>query len=151
MFPPVVDYFHSGQRVCLVRRHALDSRPGCLREDDRSLFPSLDLCLVGRAGPPRIRRAGAARSHQEVVGGIQGAIVLALAIYDNAVYHETIASLRSRWRAILNPRRSSKPAIASENSSSHYAKRQRVATIKGGWYRPLMVCYRPQPESARIG
>jgi TetR/AcrR family transcriptional repressor of lmrAB and yxaGH operons len=67
MFSSVVDYFHSGQRVCLVGAMALDS--------SRDAF---------------------ARLSQEVVGGIQGAIVLARAINDNAVFMETIASLRSR-------------------------------------------------------
>jgi TetR/AcrR family transcriptional regulator, lmrAB and yxaGH operons repressor len=96
MFSRVVDYFRSGQRVCLVGAMALDSSREAFTDEISSYFRRWIAALSGA-----LRRRGftdqeAARLAREVVGGIQGAIVLARAINDNAVFMETIALLKSR-------------------------------------------------------
>lgn len=96
MFSSVVEYFHSGQRVCLVGAMALDSSRDVFADQISSYFRRWISALSAALWRRGFTDRKASRLAQEVVGGIQGAIVLARAINDNAVFMETIASLRSR-------------------------------------------------------
>ena len=96
MFSAVVDYFRSGQRVCLVGAMALDSSRDAFAKTIAAYFRRWIFALSAALRRRGFTEQEAARLSQEVVGGIQGAIVLARAINDNAVFMETIASLRSR-------------------------------------------------------
>lgn len=96
MFSSVVDYFRSGQRVCLVGAMALDSSRDAFAKTIAAYFRRWIFALSAALRRRGFTEQEAARLSQEVVGGIQGAIVLARAINDNAVFMETIASLRSR-------------------------------------------------------
>jgi AcrR family transcriptional regulator len=98
MFASVTDYFSQGRRVCLVGALAL--------EDTRDRFAAalagyfnrwigaLERAL-GRRGHGRKR---ARRLAEEIVAGVQGAIVLARATGDPALFVRTVERLKRRAR-----------------------------------------------------
>ncbi len=90
------DYFRSGQRVCLVGAFALGETRDRFAEPLRDYFAkwivSLSAALI-RAGHDEVRARELA---EETVGGIQGAIVIARALRDPAIFDRTIDTLRAR-------------------------------------------------------
>lgn len=96
MFDSVTAYFRSGRRACLVGTLALS--------DARDRFAVAVSGYFGRwagALSLALRRRGldeaeASRMAEEVVAGIQGAIVLARAIDQPAIFDRAILHLRSR-------------------------------------------------------
>ena len=96
MFTAVRDYFRSGQRICLVGLLGLgDSRDrfAVVIEDYFARWiTALETALVrlGRAEHQAREQA------EEVVAGIQGAIVLARALGSPATFSRTLARLRVR-------------------------------------------------------
>jgi len=89
-------YFHSGRRVCLVGAFALDDARDRFAAEIRSYFERWVADLTGalrRAGRPE---AEAVRLAEESVGGIQGALTLARAFDDPAVFSRTMAIIRQR-------------------------------------------------------
>ncbi len=94
MFEATEAYFRSGRRVCLVGCFALGEVRDRFAEAVRSYFQrwvdALDLAL-GRAGasPDEARRHAV-----DVVGGIQGAIVLARALDDPEIFSGILARIR---------------------------------------------------------
>jgi len=129
----------SFRTTCLPRRAwRVDSKPGCLAKTNRALFPSLDLCLVGRAGAARIRRAGGPRLSQEVVAASRA----------RSSWRVRSMTTPCSWNHRLAPialRCDPEPAaIASKPRSllkilTPYANDKRVATIKADGDRPLML------------
>jgi TetR/AcrR family transcriptional repressor of lmrAB and yxaGH operons len=77
MFSSVVDYFRSGQRVCLVGAMALDSSRDAFAETISAYFRRWIFVLSAALRHRGFTEQEAARLAQEVVGSIQGAIVLA--------------------------------------------------------------------------
>ncbi|MFZ9501300.1 MAG: TetR/AcrR family transcriptional regulator [Beijerinckiaceae bacterium] len=100
MFDAVAEYFRSGRRVCLVGAFALsDSRDHfavALRAYFDRWIAALKQALI-RAGRDE---AAAAALAEEAVAGVQGAIVLARALDDPAVFARCMARLKAR----LEPR-----------------------------------------------
>jgi TetR/AcrR family transcriptional regulator, lmrAB and yxaGH operons repressor len=96
MFSAVVEYFRSGERVCLVGAMALDSSRDAFADQISSYFRRWISALSAALRRRGFNDQQASRLAQEIVGGIQGAIVLSRAIDDNAVFADIIASLRSR-------------------------------------------------------
>ena len=96
MFDLVDRYFRSGRRVCLVGVLAVgdvrDRFAGPVRAYFARWIAALAAALV-EAGRPD---ADAAALAEEVVAGIQGAIVLARALDDPGVFSRTMAKLRER-------------------------------------------------------
>lgn len=96
MLEAASDYFRSGRRVCLVGAFALgetrDRFAGALRDYFARWIASLAAALM-RAG---YDKASARALAEETVGGIQGAIVIARALQDPAVFDRAIAGLRKR-------------------------------------------------------
>ncbi|MCJ2134348.1 TetR/AcrR family transcriptional regulator [Methylobacterium sp. J-026] len=96
MFEAVERYFRSGQRVCLIGVLALGAGRDRFGAAVRSYFARWIEALAAS-----LRRAGHGESAstalaEEVVAQIQGAIVLARALDDPALFTRRLATLRSR-------------------------------------------------------
>jgi TetR/AcrR family transcriptional repressor of lmrAB and yxaGH operons len=86
-------YFHSGRRACLVGAFALDSTRDRFAVAIRDYFVHWIKALEGalrRAGVDATRAKSLA---EEVVLGVQGALVLARALNDEAVFKRTLERL----------------------------------------------------------
>lgn len=96
MFDDVGRYFLSGRRVCLVGVFALGNERDRFAARIRDYFAAWIEALAGalvRAGrEPKVAKSLA----EEVVGGIQGALVLARALDRTDVFAETLHRLRQR-------------------------------------------------------
>jgi len=97
MWRAVDEYFHSGARVCLVGAFALDETRDRFAAAIGDYFARwidvLTAALKG-AGVPEPRQAAL-----EIVGGIQGALVLSRALNNPGVFVETTARLRQMGSA----------------------------------------------------
>lgn len=96
MFDEVGRYFRSGRRVCLVGVFALGNERDRFAVRVRDYFAAwidaLAAALVRAGHEPKEATAMA----HEVVGGIQGALVLARAFDRTDVFEETLQRLRKR-------------------------------------------------------
>lgn len=96
MFADVSRYFLSGQRVCLVGVFALgnerDRFAVMVRDYFAAWIEALASALVRAGRKPKEARALA----EEVVGGIQGALVLARALDSTDVFAETLKRFEKR-------------------------------------------------------
>ncbi len=94
MWRAVDVYFHSGQRVCLIGAFALDATRDRFGEPIKIYFErwvrALESALIRGGAAP----AMAAALAEEVVLGIQGALVLARALDDDAVFSRALERLR---------------------------------------------------------
>ncbi|MCJ2018492.1 TetR/AcrR family transcriptional regulator [Methylobacterium sp. E-065] len=96
MFDAVETYFRSGRRVCLVGVVALGSERDRFGEAVRSYFARWVAALAGALERSGRDIAGSTALAEEIVAQIQGAIVLARALDDPAVFTRTITALRAR-------------------------------------------------------
>ncbi|CAO4147937.1 Transcriptional regulator, TetR family [Methylorubrum thiocyanatum] len=96
MFRTVAEYFRSGRRVCLVGALSLSDARDRFGEKLRAYFAEWVVALseaLVRAGHPSEMADALA---EEVVGGIQGALVLARALDRTEVFERILAGLRDR-------------------------------------------------------
>ena len=96
MFKAVDDYFRSGRRVCLVGALALTDSRDLFARRIRGYFADWTEALadgLARAGHDR-RRARALA--EETVAAIQGALVLARATHDPALFQRALARCKQR-------------------------------------------------------
>ncbi len=96
MFATVTDYFRSGRRVCLVGALSLSDARDRFGEALRRYFARWVEALAGaliRAGHPP--DAATARA-EDIVGGIQGAVVLARALDRPETFERILSCLRER-------------------------------------------------------
>jgi AcrR family transcriptional regulator len=107
MWKTVDSYFRSGRRVCLLGAFALDETRDRFAKPIKLYFKrwieALDDALV-RAG---VDEATARPLAEDIVGGIQGALTLARALKEDAVFGRTLARLQQRTDAVLPPQRKS--------------------------------------------
>ncbi|TWB38575.1 TetR/AcrR family transcriptional regulator [Nitrospirillum pindoramense] len=107
MFQATDAYFRSGQRVCVVGVFALGDARDLFAEQVHGYFAAwvqaLASALVRAGGEPMQAQADA----EEVVAGIQGALVLSRALNDNGVFTRTLARLR---RLVTSPQ----PAVTDQ-------------------------------------
>lgn len=96
MFDSVVAYFRSGRRVCLVGALALSGAHDRFAVAVRSYFARWVDVLAKALVRLRHDEAGARALAEEVVGGIQGAIVLARALDEPALFERMVAGFRGR-------------------------------------------------------
>ncbi|MDG3443017.1 TetR/AcrR family transcriptional regulator [Nitrospirillum amazonense] len=94
MFQATDAYFRSGQRVCVVGVFALGDARDLFTEQVHGYFAAWVRALAGA-----LVRAGrdpdqAQTQAEEVVAGIQGALVLSRALNDTGVFTRTLARLR---------------------------------------------------------
>ncbi|HET6618833.1 MAG TPA: TetR/AcrR family transcriptional regulator [Dongiaceae bacterium] len=96
MFKAVDDYFRSGRRVCLIGALALNDSRDLFARRIRGYFAEWTEALADalvRAGHNR-RRAHALA--EETLAAIQGALVLARAMHDPAVFQRALARCKRR-------------------------------------------------------
>ncbi|MBN9603015.1 MAG: TetR/AcrR family transcriptional regulator [Afipia felis] len=107
MWQTVDTYFRSGRRICLLGAFALDETRDRFAKPIRLYFKrwieALDGALVRAGVDPTIARPLA----EDVVGGIQGALTLARALKEDAVFGRTLARLQQRTEAVLPASRQS--------------------------------------------
>ena len=107
MWRTVDSYFRSGRRVCLLGAFALDETRDRFAKPIRLYFKrwieALDGALV-RAGADAVIAQSLA---EDIVGSIQGALTLARALKEDAVFGRTLARLQQRTDAVLPPHRKS--------------------------------------------
>jgi AcrR family transcriptional regulator len=101
MWETVDDYFRSGRRICLIGAFALDETRDRFARPIRVYFKrwidALEGALV-RGG----MSAASARTHaEEAVIGIQGALTLARALNDKAIFARTLKQLAERLQRSL--------------------------------------------------
>lgn len=98
MFDATVSYFQSGRRVCLLGAFALgdcrDRFGARIAAYFQRWIEALAVALARRGFGEKKARARA----EEIVSGIQGAIVLARALNDDASFERLIRRLRKRAR-----------------------------------------------------
>ncbi|EKS29768.1 TetR/AcrR family transcriptional regulator [Afipia felis] len=107
MWRTVDAYFRSGRRICLLGAFALDETRDRFAKPIRLYFKrwieALDGALVRAGVDPAIARPLA----EDVVGGIQGALTLARALKEDAMFARTLARLQQRTEAVLPASRQS--------------------------------------------
>lgn len=99
MFRAVVQYFHSGRRVCLVGIFALDATRDRFAVEVRSYFAAWTCALAAALRRRGLVTRRAREIAEDVVAGIQGALVLARSQDDPALFVRAIKRLQARTRA----------------------------------------------------
>jgi AcrR family transcriptional regulator len=94
MWRAVEDYFRSGRRVCLVGAFALDETRDRFGQSIQRYFVRWIEALRGALIRSGKGDDAAACLAEEVVIGIQGALVLARATGDNAIFSRTLVRLK---------------------------------------------------------
>ncbi len=101
MWREVDVYFHSGQRICLVGAFALDETRDRFAVTIHHYFnrwiDALQAALV-RAGASADTAASLA---EEVIGGIQGGLILARALNDERLFKRTLSRLTDQISAVM--------------------------------------------------
>lgn len=98
MFRSVVDFFHSGRRVCLVGTFALDDTRERFATEVQSYFVAWIRVLAAALKRSGFDARAARETAEDVVAGIQGALVLARSQDDPAVFMRAIKRLHRRTR-----------------------------------------------------
>jgi TetR/AcrR family transcriptional repressor of lmrAB and yxaGH operons len=96
MWAAVTDYFRSGGRVCLIGAFALDETRDRFAAPIRSYFIRWIDALAGALMRGGADGPTAQRLAEEAVVAIQGALTLARALNDEAIFVRTIAALAKR-------------------------------------------------------
>lgn len=101
MFTEVNRFFRSGRRVCLVGAFALDDTRDLFADSVRSYFSGWTAALAGA-----LKRGGAdgktaRRTSEDIVAGIQGALVLSRSLDDPSVFARTLQRLRKQAEEVL--------------------------------------------------
>lgn len=99
MFDAVEGYFRSGRRVCLVGVVALGSERDRFGESVRSYFVRWVAALADALQRAGRDAADSTALAEEIVAQIQGAIVLARALDEPAVFSRAMTALRVRAAA----------------------------------------------------
>jgi AcrR family transcriptional regulator len=96
MFDAVEGYFDAGKRVCLVGMFALGNERDRFSSRVEGYFAEWIDALAEALARTGRDAAGARALAEEVVGGIQGALVLARALDRPGVFADALARLRQR-------------------------------------------------------
>lgn len=98
MFRAVVQFFHSGRRVCLVGTFALDETRDLFATEVQSYFTAWTRALAAALRRRGLETRHARETAEDVVAGIQGALVLARAQDDPALFVRAMKRLQQRTR-----------------------------------------------------
>lgn len=131
MFDAVSAYFRSGQRVCLVGALALGDTRDRFAESVCAYFTRWVEVLgdaLARSGQPRETAVALA---EEVVMGIQGAIVLARALSRKDVFERAIERLRRKLESGAQPK-DTLARSGSQSASSDLLVEQPGRVARGG-------------------
>lgn len=99
MFEATETYFRSGRRVCLIGCFALGEVRDRFAHAVKDYFARWVAALASALERHSFDAREAAALAEDVVGGIQGAIVLSRALDDPDVFSKTLARMRQRTRA----------------------------------------------------
>jgi len=99
MFRAVVQFFHSGRRVCLVGTFALDETRDRFAVEVQSYFAAWTRALAAALRRSGLETRHARETAEDVVAGIQGALVLARSQDDPALFVRVVKRLQQRTRA----------------------------------------------------
>ncbi|WP_020494307.1 TetR/AcrR family transcriptional regulator [Verrucomicrobium sp. 3C] len=98
MWDAVNSYFCSGGRICLVGAFALDETRNRFADVIAGYFRRWIQALTGALVRQGWDKAAAAATAEEIVLGIQGALILARALGDQAVFSRSMQRLQVRTR-----------------------------------------------------
>lgn len=98
MFNAVGRFFHSGRRVCLVGTFALDDTRDRFASAVLPYFAAWTDALAGALGRNGVPTNIAREMAEDVVAGIQGALVLARAQDDPSVFMRVMKRLQQRTK-----------------------------------------------------
>ncbi|MDP1644475.1 MAG: TetR/AcrR family transcriptional regulator [Thiobacillus sp.] len=98
MFKAVVRFFHAGRRVCLVGTFALDDTRDRFASEVQSYFAAWTRVLAAALKRSGFDTRTARETAEDVVAGIQGALVLARAQDDPGVFTRAMKRLQQRTR-----------------------------------------------------
>lgn len=105
MFDAVDRYFESGGRVCLVGVFALGTARDHFGKAVRDYFKAWEAALAGALRRQGIPAAEARQRAEDILLGIQGALVLARANDDKGVFRRAIKRLRAICPVRSSPRK----------------------------------------------
>ena len=100
MFRAVMQFFHSGRRVCLVGTFALDATRDRFAAEVQSYFAAWTRALAAALRRSGLQTRVARATAEDVVAGIQGALVLARSQDDPALFVRAMKRLQQRTRAV---------------------------------------------------
>ena len=100
MWGAVDDYFRSGRRVCLIGAFALDETRDRFAPAIRLYFKRWIQALTAALSRAGAEATTAKQVAEETVIGIQGALTLARALNDKAIFARSLAQLRRRVDAV---------------------------------------------------
>ena len=100
MFKAVIRFFHSGRRICLVGTFALDDTRDRFASEIESYFAAWTRVLAAALKRRGFDTRAARETAEEVVAGIQGALVLARAHDDSALFTRAMKRLHQRTKRI---------------------------------------------------
>lgn len=94
MFRATVQFFHSGRRICLVGSFALDDTRDRFAAVIQSYFAVWIVALEGALRRKGFDRKAARDTAEEIVAGIQGALVLARSQNDPRLFMRAMSRLQ---------------------------------------------------------
>lgn len=98
MFKAVDRFFHSGRRICLVGTFALDDTRDRFAQEVQSYFAAWSEALAGALKRSGFDARAARETAEDVVAGIQGALVLARSQDDPRLFTRALRRLQQRTR-----------------------------------------------------
>ena len=98
MFKSTTQFFHSGRRICLVGVFALDDTRDRFNSEVQSYFGDWTKALTIALRRTDFGAVQAREIAEDIVAGIQGALVLARSQNDPKVFTRAIKRLRARTR-----------------------------------------------------
>ena len=98
MFKATTQFFHSGRRICLVGVFALDDTRDRFSSEVQSYFGEWTKALTVALRRTDFGAAQAREIAEDVVAGIQGALVLARSQDDPKIFTRAIKRLKARTR-----------------------------------------------------
>ena len=128
MIAGVDQYFHSGDRVCLVGLVALGAARDTFAEAVDDYFARWHAALAQLLRRSGLSKSQAQRRAEDALLTIQGALVLARARNDAGIFRRALIDLTARLLAPPELRRSSRPTAHVGNAGCHSAE------VKPGTY-----------------
>lgn len=96
MFKASTEFFHSGRRICLIGTFALDDTRDRFAVEIQTYFAAWTKALAGALRRVGLEAKTARDMAEEVVAGIQGALVLARSQDSPAVFMRAVRRLQRR-------------------------------------------------------
>ena len=100
MFKAVIRFFHAGRRICLVGTFALDDTRDRFASEIQSYFAAWTCVLAAALKRSGFDTRAARETAEDVVAGIQGALVLARAHDDSALFMRAMKRLHQRTMGV---------------------------------------------------